>query len=131
MKNTGKQNSDTPSRIRQEITAKDRDISITSVEEAKQVCDSIDRIIGEWKYVLQNNGNDKHEHTSISNTRKNNLSRAHSVPILTNYGFCPKNTEATNTKCTPRLFAPIEEDKAMSEINEKAKGDGVPYIPGI
>ena len=29
------------------------------------------------------------------------------------------------------LFAPITGCSTFSEINEKAKGDGVPYIPGI
>ena len=29
------------------------------------------------------------------------------------------------------LFFPIVGCSTLSEINEKAKGDGVPYIPGI
>ena len=29
------------------------------------------------------------------------------------------------------LFAPITGCSTFNEINEKAKGDGVPYIPGI
>ena len=29
------------------------------------------------------------------------------------------------------LAAPITACSSISEINEKAKGDGVPYIPGI
>ena len=29
------------------------------------------------------------------------------------------------------LFAPITACSTLTEINEKAKGDGVPYIPGI
>ncbi len=29
------------------------------------------------------------------------------------------------------LFVPITGCTTLSEINEKAKGDGVPYIPGI
>tara|TARA_B100002052_G_scaffold244958_1_gene230558 strand:+ start:985 stop:1104 length:120 start_codon:yes stop_codon:yes gene_type:complete len=29
------------------------------------------------------------------------------------------------------LTAPITACSTLSEINEKAKGDGVPYIPGI
>ena len=29
------------------------------------------------------------------------------------------------------LFSPITACSTLSEINEKAKGDGVPYIPGI
>ena len=29
------------------------------------------------------------------------------------------------------LSAPIKACSSISEINEKAKGDGVPYIPGI
>ena len=29
------------------------------------------------------------------------------------------------------FFAPITACSTLSEINEKAKGDGVPYIPGI
>ena len=29
------------------------------------------------------------------------------------------------------LFGPITACSTLSEINEKAKGDGFPYIPGI
>ena len=29
------------------------------------------------------------------------------------------------------LFIPITACSTLSEINEKVKGDGVPYIPGI
>ena len=29
------------------------------------------------------------------------------------------------------VFAPVTACSTLSEINEKAKGDGVPYIPGI
>jgi len=29
------------------------------------------------------------------------------------------------------IFIPISGCSTLSEINEKAKGDGVPYIPGI
>ena len=29
------------------------------------------------------------------------------------------------------LFSPLTACATLSEINEKAKGDGVPYIPGI
>ncbi len=29
------------------------------------------------------------------------------------------------------IFVPISGCSTLSEINEKAKGDGVPYIPGI
>ena len=29
------------------------------------------------------------------------------------------------------IFSPITACSTLSEINEKAKGDGVPYIPGI
>ena len=29
------------------------------------------------------------------------------------------------------LIAPITACSSISELNEKAKGDGVPYIPGI
>ena len=29
------------------------------------------------------------------------------------------------------IFVPITGCSTLSEINEKAKGDGVPYIPGI
>ena len=29
------------------------------------------------------------------------------------------------------LISPITACSTLSEINEKAKGDGVPYIPGI
>ena len=29
------------------------------------------------------------------------------------------------------LFAPITACSTLSEVNEKVKGDGVPYIPGI
>jgi len=29
------------------------------------------------------------------------------------------------------LIAPLTACSTLSEINEKAKGDGVPYIPGI
>ncbi len=29
------------------------------------------------------------------------------------------------------LFSPLTACTTLSEINEKAKGDGVPYIPGI
>jgi hypothetical protein len=29
------------------------------------------------------------------------------------------------------LFSPITACSSLNEINEKAKGDGVPYIPGI
>ena len=29
------------------------------------------------------------------------------------------------------VFSPITACSALSEINERVKGDGVPYIPGI
>tara|TARA_X000001036_G_scaffold254342_1_gene236812 strand:- start:564 stop:683 length:120 start_codon:yes stop_codon:yes gene_type:complete len=29
------------------------------------------------------------------------------------------------------LFSPLTACSALNEINEKVKGDGVPYIPGI
>ena len=118
-KNTGEHHLGTPPRIRREISSNNSNRSVKSVEKVEQVCDSIDRIIGEWKYVLQNNGNSRQEHKNMTNTRKYILSRAHSVPILTNYEVCSKNKNATKNKHAPRLFAPIEGDKAMSEINEK------------
>ena len=108
------------------LTASRSSSNRSSSTEVQEICDSVDRILGEWKYVLQNDNNDKkynnknvnrkknYDNNNNTKMRKSMLSRAQSVPVLS-----PMTYTSNNNKNKNFILPSFRDDKAMSEINKK------------